>query len=530
MASTRSSAQSPAPRGPRNGSWPRSALAALALLGLLLLGLLLLGACSQQGGHGRGGRGVLIIAIDGLRADHVSLPRADGQPGYDRRTTPGLEALAKAGLSFTQCFGAAPERIPAHAAILSGCDPRVVRRPPVPSGTFLALTREWLLPRGLPYLPRELLAAGFRTAAFVDDPHLEERLGFASGFETFERFPQRVRDGAGYGSGVIGARFLAWLREQERDRDWFAYLTVKDLERAWTSADPVRDTYFTPRPELSAVPPVASTRHPYFAIPLDRWDGGLHSLGEYEARYDGAVRQVDLVLLRLFRQLQERGLWDRTTVVVVGSYGVGLGEAGLILSSGTLADVDLHVPLVIKPPSSWPGPRGALSAHLASTIDIVPSVLELVGVPAPAGLHGVSQLSAVLPGSSPVRSHAFASGGMQIGIAVRTPQHAYQLTLPSAATRRDFITTWTGLRQGVDPRPREHLMRRVPGGDVGDLGPSLDDPVLMAELRSAGEEWYRWLDHARDALHEVPWQRRPMDPALRRELEVRGLVAPEGRP
>lgn len=510
------------PRGPapRRGS---------ALLAALLL-VAVLGGCSPDGGHGRGGRGVLVIAIDGLRADHVSLRRADGEPAYDRRTTPGLEALAEAGFSFDQCISAAPERIPGHAAILSGADPRVVRRPPVPAGAFLSLPREWALPRDLPYLPRELLAAGFRTAAFIDDPHLDERLGFASGFESFQRFPQRVREGAGYGSAVIAARFLAWLREQERGRDWFAYLSIKDLERAWTSPDPVRDTYFEPRPELAAVPPVSSSRHAYFAIPLDCWGGGLHSLGEYEARYDGALRQVDLVLQRLFRHLRDRGLWERTTVIVVGAYGMGLGEAGLYLTSGSLADVDLHVPLVIKPPASFVGPRGVVSPHLASTIDVAPTLLELVGVEPPAGLHGVSLLASLLPESPPARRFAFASGGVQAGIAVRTLEHAYQLTTPAVATRRDYTVTYTGLRQGIDPRPREHLQRRGPGADPGDLGPGLDDPELASELRAVGEEWYRWLDHARDALHEIPWRRRPIDAELRSELERRGLVAPEARP
>lgn len=503
---------------------PRTALLWMSLLAALASG------CFPDTGHGRGGRGVLILAIDGLRADHVSLPLADGTPGYDRQTTPGLEALAREGVHFTRCFSAAPDRIPAHAAILSGCDPRVVRRPPPPVGTYMALAREWRLPPGLPSLSRELLAAGFRTAAFVDDLHMDERLGFASGFETFQRFPQRVRDGTGQGVATIYSRLWAWLREQDRDRDWFAYVTIRDLERAWNQRDPVRDTYFQPRPELSAVPPIASSRNAYFGIPVDRWDGGLHSLGEREAHYDGAIRQVDGVLQRLFRQLKERGLWERTTVVVVGSFGVGLGEAGLYLTSGSLSDVDLHVPCVIKPPGSWPGPRGVASEHLMSTLDLLPTVLELSGVPVPPGVHGLSQARAALPDAAPVRRYAFASGGVRSGFAVRAGEFAYQLTEPFGGARRDHVTTWTGLRANFDPRPREHLVRSGPGADPGDLGPSLVLPEVAAELRAAGEEWYLWLDRARDALHEVPWQKSPLAPSLWDELVRRGLVSPEVRP
>lgn len=473
---------------------------------------------------------MLVIAIDGLRADHVNLPGPDGGPNYDRQTTPSLAALARSGVAFAQCFTAAPERIPAHAAILSGCDPRVVRRPPAPSGEFLALAREWRLPATLPSLARELLAAGFRTAAFVDDPNLDERLGFASGFETFQRFPQQQADGVAEGIASISERLVGWLREMNSDRDWFAYITAKDLERVWMQRDPVRDTYFEPRPELSAVPPVSSARYPYFAIPVDHWDGGLHTLGEHEARYDGGIRQVDAVLQRLFRQLQERGMWETTTVIVVGTYGVGLGENGLYLMSGSLADVDLHVPCVVKPPASWTGPRGVRSEHLMSTIDLMPTVLELCGLPPVPGVHGVSQAGAALPGAVPARRYAFASGGVVPGFAVRTAEYSFQRTRPGASSKRDFVTTWSGLRHGFEQSAREFLSRRGPGADPGDLGPSLDLPEVVAELRAAGEDWYLWLDHARDALHEVPWMERPVEPEVLEELVRRGLIAPEARP
>ena len=65
-------------------------------------------ACSPMSGEGRG---VLVIVVDGLRADHTS------GLGYDRETTPELERLAADGVRFTQTFSAAPEVIPAHVEI-----------------------------------------------------------------------------------------------------------------------------------------------------------------------------------------------------------------------------------------------------------------------------------------------------------------------------------------------------------------------------------------------------------------------------
>ena len=505
---------------------PNRARRAAPLLALLCL-LALPAGCFRDTGRGHGGRGLLVIVVDGLRADHTSLPGPDGERLYDRRTTPGLEALGREGVWFTDCYSAAPERIPAHAAILTGCDPRIVRRPPVPRGMFLALSREWLLPRAVPALARELLVSGFATAAYVDDPHLDERLGFGSGFEQYQRFPQDVGEGPGFGVELISGRFLSWLRELESDRDWFAYLTVKDLERAWTTADPARDTFFEPREELDHVPPISSARHAYFAVPVDRWDGGLHSVGEYEARYDGAIRQVDLVLQRLLRQIHERGLWETTTICVVGSYGVGFGESGLYLTSGTLSDVDLHVPLIVKPPASWPGRRGVAIDHLASTIDVMPTLLELLGVPPPPGMHGVSHAGATLPDAEPARDAVFASGGVQTGFAVRTKEYAYELARPGWNAPREYATTWSGTRGGSGPPLREHLTRRGRGAFPGNLGPTLGLPEVADELRARGEEHFLWLDRARDAVHQVPWQTEPLDPDVLRELVERGLVAPD---
>src|SRR5262245_48323094 len=91
----------------------------------LLAGLSLAPACGPQPGGERTGRGVLVVVVDALRADHVS------HLGYSRRTTPYLDLLAAGGTSFRSAYSASPEVLGAHAAILSGCDPMLARRIPI---------------------------------------------------------------------------------------------------------------------------------------------------------------------------------------------------------------------------------------------------------------------------------------------------------------------------------------------------------------------------------------------------------------
>lgn len=481
-----------------------------------------LGGCYGGGERGHHGRGVLVLALDCLRADHTTLG------GYDRDTTPQLAALAKDGVYFSQTFSAAPALIPAHAALLTGCDPAIARRPPLPENAFLGLSREWHIPAGVPSLAREYLVAGFATAAFVDHPWLVPELGFDAGFEDFYAFREDVVPGMkDYGIEGSAVRFLRWLGDLDEDRDWFAYLTVNELagHGVYAGDDPIWATYFAPREELPQVPPVSEATRVYFAVPRILWPGGSISVGEYEARYDGAVRRLDGLVHRLLGQLRAMGRYDETTICVVGTFGTGFGESGIYLDTGTLSDVDLHVPWILRPPSSFHGARGIRSAALASTIDVAPTLFELSGIPRPPGMHGVSQMAASSGTGAAPRLLAFAQGGLQDGFAVRSDRFSYEFVSPGAGGPPTLASSWFG-----GPRPRselwrEHLRDRASGAGPGDLAPSADFPDEAARLRSAGEQWYRWMELARDALQTAPWGDQSVGASAMQELVERGLVA-----
>lgn len=476
-------------------------------------------ACSPTSGEGRG---VLVIVIDGLRADHTS------GLGYDRETTPELERLAADGVRFTQTFSAAPEVIPAHVALLTGCDPGLARRPLLPDGSRLALVNDWLIPQAVPRLALEYLAAGYTTAAFVDHPRITELFGFDTGFEEFNGFVEG-RTGAtlNYGFDGVAGRFMRWLRGQDADRDWFAYLTLGDLKRAWSDADSRWATYFEPRSELSAIPPVAEAERAFFALPSNLWrasGGRFQTLGEYEACYDGALRQLDERLGRLFGRLKGIGRWEETTICVVGSFGLGFGESGLLLGNGTLSDVDLHVPWILRPAASADCERGRTTDALASTLDVAPTLLELSGIARPGGMHGLSQVTTSGADAQPVREHAFASLGFSAGFSARDATHSFLHTRPGSEGPASLALSWFGERQPPGDGWREHLRDRRTAGP-GSLEPSSDDAEAAAVLRAAGEEWFLWVGRARDAYHPAPWREEAFDPDQRAELVERGLLA-----
>lgn len=448
-------------------------------------------ACSADGEGRASGHGVLVIAIDGLRGDHLSTS------GYERETSPNLDELAERGISFTWNFAAAPWIVPAHVALLTANDPNVARRD-LPEGLRPTVERRWRIPVSIPSMAVEFLASGFRTAAFVDHEWISPAFGFDRGFQDFEtsRFDAPPRPG-GSGAASLVQRLERWIQSVDRGDDWMAYLHLHDLQRNWRYPDTQWDTFFEPDEERSEVPPVGSTEPVFFAVPPSRWLGGSESLGVYEARYDGAIRRLDDDLRGLFDTLDLIGRYDDTTICVVGTHGIQFGEAGMIVDSGRLSRADLGVPWILKPAEGRADYRaGARLDAVASSIDVAPTLLELAGLaPAPA-MHGVSQV-AVIEGRAPsARDYAYASCDLQRGRAVFGQRQAYELLYPGRAESESLVRSWFGDEEDHtgDVIERVYDVRENPWAEPshGRLEPQADHPLHTEAVR-----WFQRMDSIR---------------------------------
>ncbi|HED65618.1 MAG TPA: hypothetical protein ENJ09_08685, partial [Planctomycetes bacterium] len=400
--------------------------------GLLTLVLLACGG-SVLGGEG-GGHGVLVVAVDGLRADHL------GSFGYDRDTSPNLDALARSGVSFRDALACSPLTLPSHIGLLSGTEPFLAQRRLREDFGF----ERWNLAPRLPSLAVEFLAAGWRTAAFLGTPELGEVEGLRRGF--LEWSTSKVP----FDPEEVGVRrLLAWVRGQ-RDRNWFAYIELADLSRAfgrsWTRAPSPWERYFEPRPSLSEIPPVASTDDVFFAIPNSSWRGGARPLGEYEALYDGEVRRVDAEIGAIIAGLRRLGLEETTTLAVVGVNGMQFGEAGLYLRSGLYSPADLRVPFLLRLRAGHAGTAGTVVRGLVSGLDLAPTLLESEGIAIPAGMRGVSRLAEALGRDEGAHGprRVFVSCGLLGGGAVFEGSHAYELTLPGQLQKGSLRRSWFG--------------------------------------------------------------------------------------
>jgi arylsulfatase A-like enzyme len=337
--------------------------------------VLWLGACSQADDPERPPN-VLLISIDTLRADHL------GAYGYERDTSPFIDSLARRGVRFDDAVSASSWTLPAHMSLLTG-------RLPSSHGVNDSTDR---LRRGVPTLAKLLRSAGYRTTAFVSWVFLSPGFGFGRGFdEYFDLIPPPSQRDATSRHAIKAeafvSRVLEWL-PAERSEPWFLFLHLFDPHIDYEP--PLEDARVFD-PDLEDV----SAGH-YDAIkPYIRGlDASAPAMAEADAErvralYDGEIRYVDRQLARLFEALGERGMLDDTLVVLTADHGEEFGEHGSMEGHGwTLYDEVLHVPLILVLPDAHQAGRSI--AGQVRTIDVVPTVLALTGVPPPEGLDGRS--------------------------------------------------------------------------------------------------------------------------------------------
>jgi choline-sulfatase len=293
---------------------------------------------------------VLLITIDTLRWDHVGVY---GGPGV---STPALDGLAAHGVRFETAIMHAPLTAPSHASILTGL---------TPVGHGVRDNGAFVLPASLPTLATLLRDAGYATAGFISGFPLDRRFGFAQGFDVYDDRLPRSRRADGVGAterraDETTARVNAWIDQQQSDataktRPWFIWVHYFDPHAA-----------YEPPPEY---------------------------LQRFPTRpYDGEIAFVDAQIARLLGHVAERAPLDRTITLVTADHGESLGEHGEETHGVFIYDSTLRVPWIVAGAGV---PSGHVARVVARGVDVVPTLLDLAGVPVPAALDGRSLRPAI---------------------------------------------------------------------------------------------------------------------------------------
>lgn len=322
----------------------------IGLLAVLALGL---GPGGGAAARDRGPRfpNVIVICIDTLRIDRLSAY------GYRRPTSPVIDGLFAQGASFSQARTVEPLTGPASASMLTS-------RFPHEHGA----TRNGLRVRpGLTSLPKLLERRGYRTAAFVGNWTLRDKLvGFSEYFGTYQEVFSRKRWLGLFKSEATGedltAETVDWIEEhrEENPHDpyflWLQYVEPHAPYRLWED----------------------------FA---GRFDVDAERGASKSDRYDTEIAYADREVGRLLRALggSERQPPDDTLVIFLADHGESLGDHGYWGHGRYLYDDSLRIPMALV----WPGRVPVTTVHEpALIIDLAPTVLGLLGISEPAAFRG----------------------------------------------------------------------------------------------------------------------------------------------
>ena len=396
---------------------------------------------------------VVVITLDTTRADRI------GAYGDARASTPNLDRLAAEGVLFEQAITSAPLTLPAHSTIFTG------RFPPVHGvrdngGFFLDASQITLA--------ETLKNRGYATGAFVAAYVLDSKWGLDQGFDRYvddfdltkyraismaaiqRRGDEVVNEGLKWLAANAGTPFLAWMH-------------LYDPHTPYDPPEPYR-SQFAGRP------------------------------------YAGEIAFTDAQVGRVMDFLRDRGLLDRTIVLVVGDHGESLDEHGEASHGFFIYESVLRVPLIIRSPvDALPGRR---VTDPVRTVDIFPTLAALAGIQAPPSLEGSSLVPLMSGTSSELGLEAYAES--------LYPLHHYG---------------WSDLRA---LRSGRYKLIAAPRPELFDLQ---QDPAettnLFEERRQLADRMLARLREleAQFAVHEKPQQEAvEVDPDARARLAALGYV------
>lgn len=363
----------------------------VARLGALLLALL--AGCGNDGAPADAplrftNAPVIIVSIDTLRADRL------GCYGYDRGTSPHLDAFAQEAVRFEDCWATSCKTAESHMSLFTSL-------PPTAHGISNFSPRLDLPVRALAEnritLPQVLRRAGRFNSAVCCGANLQGAMGFQRGFE--DRFVSELVD-----VSVIVDRALADVdAAQAQPKPWMQFVHTYQVHAPYVPPREFRERF---APKLDGV--VAEREAELADKPFNEvfkflnfgWWEGLKDFGPHEAQqlsqlYDGEVAYTDQEFGRFVEGCKQRGVWDRAIVVVLSDHGEEFGEHGHF-EHDQLYREHLHVPLLVRLPGGRLG--GTTVAGPCSLIDVMPTLLDLLGLQGPETMTGRSLVDAMTSG------------------------------------------------------------------------------------------------------------------------------------
>jgi arylsulfatase A-like enzyme len=296
---------------------------------------------------------VVLIVVDTLRADHLPFY------GYQKDTAPFLSRLASQSVVFRHAHSPSSWTTPATASIFSSLHPfqhKAVMGMVESRKLEIALNR---IPDEIETIGELFKANGYTTFAVADNVNICRAEGFDQGFDHFQNYDYQ-------GTDAINAKVIEWEQEIQSAPKSFLYLHYMDPHYPY------------------------NRRAPWFREQEDHATAWKTDQANQIEAYDSEISYLDSRIQALF----ERFRWqDETLFILTSDHGEEFGEHGGVSHAWTLYAEVLDVPFLFHAPARWP--RGRVLSQRVSTLDLLPTLAEILGFPANPDHEGTSLASSL---------------------------------------------------------------------------------------------------------------------------------------
>jgi len=405
---------------------------------------------------------VILISIDSLRADHV------GAYGYDRNTTPNIDKMTKDSIVFKNYIAQS------YLTPVSETSLHTSLYPSVHGYLSFAKLINPSNETGNDYLTLAQLLKiyGYQTAAYSSSPEISSpaktSLPLNKSFDVFVDIPDRKLPPL--------TTISDWL-DKNHDKKFFLYLAIGTVHQPFGENDETRFVEQYDPPNYSGLLKNVELNYPLFgriynstyynitsihsieresfpsilsdyndSRPInEKFELGSRDISYIIGRYDVGVKTVDEYIGILFEKLRELNLDRNTIIVLTSEHGEGLGEHGYFWHYD-IYDTEIHVPLIVKIPEH----EGKEIEEQVQSIDIMPTILDMLGNTIPAQAEGTSAKSLIEGKISEFNKYVFIerplweerqSFNPHTDIAVRTKE--WKLIYRKSADTLGKISLWS---------------------------------------------------------------------------------------
>jgi len=305
---------------------------------------------------------IIIFTIDTLRADHLECY------GYENIQTPNINRLAREGILFEYNIVQAPLTLPSHASILTGTYP--LFHGMRDNGGFY-LEEDYIT------IAETLKDFGFTTGAFVAAFVLDSRWGLDQGFDYYydnfdlSKYKTISLDSVQRRGDEVLTEAYKWIEKNQQEK-FFAWIHLYDPHTPYDPPEPYKTQFRDRRYGL----------------------------------YDGEIAYVDQLMGEFREFMEEKDLLDKTVIVFTSDHGESLGEHQESAHGFFIYDAALRVPLIIRFPENKFASK-VIESQVKS-IDIMPTVLNLLGEPIPESVQGESFLPLIMGKEERERPSAYS--------------------------------------------------------------------------------------------------------------------------